>query len=101
MSDSQTPETSEQLSARESIVHIATSVNELEDEILKHVDTAIKEASFEKYGHVAGNMPARDIASMLTAAGLKSRLANELARTAVARHERFRWSEKGKEIQNK
>ena len=98
MSDENKPETPAK-SSQESIVEIAGHINTLEDSILKHVDSAVREASKEKHGHVAGNLTAQDVGYMLKTCGVKPRLASELARTAVQRHERFRWSDEGKRIQ--
>lgn len=101
MAETQTPETNEQeLSARESIAQIAAEIIGMEAKIFTHVDTAVKEMSFTKYGHVAGNLTAQDIGAMLKSEGVKPKLATELARGAVTRHESFRWSDKGKNIQS-
>lgn len=100
MAEKSKPETSEQEpSARESIAQIAGRIVDMETEIFKHVDTAVKEMSYDRYGHVAGNMTVQDVAFMLKAEGVKPKLATELARGSVIRHENFRWSEKGKAIQ--
>lgn len=98
MSD-ETPEIAE-LTSQQSIAQIADQINTLEDSILQHVDSAVKEASLEKYGHVAGNLTVQDVGSMLKSHGVKPKLATELARTAITRHERFRWSDTGKKIQS-
>ena len=87
-------------SARQSIAAIAVSINELEEQVFEFVDTAVKEMSHNQHGHVAGNMTVQDISFMLKNEGIKPKLATELARGAVVRHEDFRWSDKGKKIQD-
>lgn len=98
MSEDKAPETPE-LTAQESITEIAGHINTLEDSIMQHVDKAVREASVEKYGHDAGNLTAQDVGYMLKRCGIKPKFASELARTAIHRHEVYRWSPEGKRIQ--
>ncbi|AEM62932.1 hypothetical protein phiVC8_p35 [Vibrio phage phiVC8] len=86
-------------SSIQSIKAIADDILSLEDKIAEHVNLAVREYSIKQHGHMAGNVTVGDLASLLSGLGVKPKLARELARVAVQRHEQFRWSENGKAIQ--
>ncbi|AIZ01481.1 hypothetical protein J3_0034 [Vibrio phage J3] len=86
-------------SSIQSIKEIADDIASLESKIAEHVNLAVREYSIKQHGHMAGNVTVSDLAAFLSSLGVKSKLARELANVAVRRHEQFRWSDTGKQIQ--
>ena len=54
--------------------------------------------SMRKYGHPVGNLTSSDIAHELKSHGVHAKIASTLAKKAYDDHEKFRWSDDGKQI---